>query len=136
MDNGLPIIIANGSIWQIVQSLSTFGAVILAILISMSLVSWMVIFRKIRQFKAIRNDSISFMNYFHRAKRLDEVAGQAQSYRNAPMANIFKAGFHEMIPDVDLGCSPKKHIPFDSTDPPKVLTFQVAAVAPPIDFNR
>jgi biopolymer transport protein TolQ len=96
MDNGLPIIIATGSLWQIVQSLSTFGAVILAILVSMSLVSWMVIFRKIRQFKAIRNDSLSFMSYFHRAKRLDEVAGQAQSYRNAPMANIFRAGFHEM----------------------------------------
>jgi len=41
MDNGLPIIIANGSLWQIVQSLSTFGAVILAILVSMSLASWM-----------------------------------------------------------------------------------------------
>jgi len=96
MDNGLPIIIANGSLWQIVQNLSTFGAIILVILVTMSLVSWMVIFRKIRQFKAIRNDSLSFMNYFRRAKRLDEVAGQAQSYRNAPMANIFRAGFQEM----------------------------------------
>ena len=96
MDNGLPIIIANGSFWQIVQSLSTFGAVILAILVSMSLASWMVIFRKLRQFKAIHRDSQSFMTYFRRARRLEEVAGQAQSYRHAPMANIFRAGFQEI----------------------------------------
>jgi len=97
MDNGLPIIIANGSLWRIIGSLSTFGAVILAILVSMSLVSWMVIFRKIRQFRSIHNDILSFMGYFRRARQLDEVAGQAQAYKNAPMANIFKAGFQEMI---------------------------------------
>lgn len=96
MDNGLPLIIANGSIWQIVQSLSTFGAVILAILVAMSLASWMVIFRKFRQFKAIHNDSRSFMTYFRRAHKLEDAAGQAQMYKYAPVANIFRAGYQEI----------------------------------------
>ena len=96
MDTGFPIILGNGSLWQIISSLSTFGAIILVILVSMSLVSWMVIFRKIRQFKAIRHDSQSFMRHFHRARKLDEVAGQAQSYQNSPLANIYKAGFQEL----------------------------------------
>ena len=99
MDAGLtPIIatIATGSLWQIVSSLSTFGAIILIILVGMSLISWTVIFRKYRQFRAIGDDSRSFMAYFRRARRLDEVAGQAQSYKNSPMAAIFKAGFNEM----------------------------------------
>jgi len=96
MQTGLALILANSSLWQIISSLSTFGAVILVILVAMSLVSWMVIFRKLRQFKAIRDDSKSFMTYFRRARKLDEVAGQAQSYKNSPMAAIFKAGFQEM----------------------------------------
>ena len=96
MDNGLPVIIISGSIWQIIQSLSTFGAVILAILVAMSLVSWMVIFRKIRQFRAITQDNRSFMMYFRRAQRLDDAAGQAQMYRQAPVANIYKAGSQEI----------------------------------------
>ncbi|MEW5797119.1 MAG: MotA/TolQ/ExbB proton channel family protein [Candidatus Zixiibacteriota bacterium] len=96
MHNGLPVVIANGSLWQIIQSLSTFGAVILAILVAMSLASWMVIFRKIRQFRAVHNDSRSFITYFRRAHRLEDASGQAQMYRNAPVANIFKAGFQEI----------------------------------------
>jgi len=36
------------------------------------------------------------MTYFRRARRLEEVAGQAQSYRHAPMANIFKAGSRKL----------------------------------------
>ena len=96
MDTALPIILANGSLWQIISSLSTFGAIILVILVSMSLISWMVIFRKFRQFRAIQQDSRSFMNYFRRARKLDEAAGQAQSYKNSPMAGIFGAGFQEM----------------------------------------
>jgi biopolymer transport protein TolQ len=56
----------------------------------------MVIFRKIRQFKAIREDSRSFMAHFRRARQLSEIAGQARAYKNSPLANIFKAGFQEM----------------------------------------
>ena len=96
MDAGLPPIIATGSLWQIISTLSTFGAVILIILVGMSLISWTVIFRKYRQFRAVGSDSKSFMGYFRRARRLDEVAGQAQSYKHSPMAAIFKAGFTEM----------------------------------------
>jgi biopolymer transport protein TolQ len=96
MDNGLPLLILNGSLWQIIQSLSTFGAVILVVLVAMSLVSWMVIFRKIRQFRAITQDSHSFLTFFRRAHKLDDAAGQAQMYKQAPVASIFKAGSQEI----------------------------------------
>ena len=97
MDTGFPtIIIATSSVWQIISSLSTFGAIIIVILVSMSLISWTVIFRKIRQFKAIREHSTAFMRHFRQARCLDEVAGQAKTYKNSPMANIFKAGFEEL----------------------------------------
>lgn len=96
MDTGLPIFIATGSLWQIISNLSTFGAIILVILMSMSLVSWMVIFRKFRQFKLIRQDSDSFMSHFRRARQLADVAGQARTYKESPLANIFKAGFEEL----------------------------------------
>ena len=91
-----PVLLASGSLWQIIGSLSTFGAIILVILVAMSLISWTVIFQKFRQFRAIDGDTRNFMQYFGRARKLDEVAGQAQAYRHSPLANIFTAGFEEL----------------------------------------
>ncbi len=68
----------------------------MVILVTMSLISWMVIFRKIRQFRAVKQDSHSFMTFFHRAQKLDDAAGQAQMYKQAPVASIYKAGSKEI----------------------------------------
>lgn len=91
-----PSVILAGSLIEILQNLSAFGAIILIILVVMSLVSWMIIFRKFRQFRGVVQDGNSFLNYFRRAQRLEEIAGQAQTYRSSPLAGIFNAGFREL----------------------------------------
>jgi biopolymer transport protein TolQ len=90
------IILQAGSLWHIIQGLSAFGAFILILLVGMSLISWMIIFRKIRQFRAASRDTDSFVKAFRRARRLDEVAGQAHSFGTSPLAGIFKSGFKEL----------------------------------------
>jgi len=85
-----------GSVWQIIQGLSAFGAFILAVLVVMSLVSWMVIFRKIRQFRAVTRDTDVFLKSFRRSQHLAEIAGQAESYGTSPLSGIFKSGFKEL----------------------------------------
>ena len=96
MTNPTAVVLLSGSLWKIIGETSMFGALILATLVLMSLVSWMVIFRKIRQFRAVDNDSQSFTHHYRRARRLEEVAGQAKSYGNSPLASIFLAGFQEI----------------------------------------
>lgn len=85
-----------GSLWKIISETSTFGHIILVILVVMSLVSWAIIFQKYRQFKAVDQDSRSFLQHFRRSRRLDEIAGQARSYRNSPLASIYLTGFEEI----------------------------------------
>jgi len=96
MVNPSTLLLQAGSVWNIIQGLSAFGSFILGILVIMSLVSWMIIFRKVRQFRAVTLDTDSFIKSFRRARRLDEVAGQTQPYRNSPLAAIFAAGFREL----------------------------------------
>lgn len=90
-------IIAVSSIWKIVGETSTFGQVILAILGGMSVVSWVVIFHKWRQFRAVDAHSEQFLQHFRRARKLGEVHSEARSYVASPMANIYRFGVEELM---------------------------------------
>ncbi len=96
MTSPITLILQGGALWDIISHLSTFGAFILIILVAMSVGSWMVIFRKYRTFKAADLDTRSFLQYFRRARRLEEIAGQARTYKKSPLAGIYLAGFEEM----------------------------------------
>ncbi|RKX24007.1 MAG: Tol-Pal system subunit TolQ [Candidatus Zixiibacteriota bacterium] len=91
-----PTIALAGSLWQILKETSIFSGFVLATLVVMSVVSWMIIFRKYREFRAVDGDTQSFTQYFRRARRLDEIAGQAQTYRNSPLAAIYSSGLGEL----------------------------------------
>ena len=92
-----PQIVAVGSIWKIVGETSTFGQVILAILCGMSVVSWVVIFHKWRQFRAVDSHTGQFLQHFRRARRLGEVHGEARSHAESPLANIYRLGVEELM---------------------------------------
>ncbi len=92
----LAISVFSGSLWRIISSLSAFGAIIIIILLIMSLISWMIIFRKYRHFRAVWSDNTKFMHHFQRSRRLEEAAGQAKSYHNSTLARIYLAGLEEV----------------------------------------
>lgn len=92
-----PQIVAVGSIWKIVGETSTFGQVILAILCGMSVVSWVVIFHKWRQFRAVDTHTNRFMHHFRRARKLGEVHSEARSHAESPLANIYRLGVEELM---------------------------------------
>jgi len=96
MDNIVLAAIFSGSIWQIIGDTSAFGLFILIILVSMSLISWAIVFQKWRLFKAVEKDSVAFKQHFRRCHRLGDVAGQAKSYRLSPLSRIYLAGFSEV----------------------------------------
>ncbi len=89
-------IIAVGSVWTIVKNSSTFGVIILAVLVFMSLVSWAIIFSKWREFKAVENENEKFIKTFRRARSLSEAIGQAKSHAASPVSHIFMAGYTEL----------------------------------------
>jgi len=64
--------IFTGSVWQIIGSTSIFGAFILATLAIMSFISWVIIFHKWREYRAVESDNARFVQFFRRADRLSE----------------------------------------------------------------
>jgi len=92
-----PGIIAIGSIWSVVDQTSTFGQVILAILCGMSVVSWVVIFHKWRQFRAVDYHTNRFLEHFRRSRKLGEALNESRNFPHSPYANIYRIGVEELF---------------------------------------
>lgn len=87
---------AVGSLWEILGETSTFGGIVLTVLILMSLVSWVVIFHKWRQFRIVDNDTKQFLAYYKRSRNLGEISPEAKKFHNSPLANLYRAGVDEL----------------------------------------
>jgi biopolymer transport protein TolQ len=97
MESVGPIIAVTGSLWQIIAQTSTFGAIILAALLFMSIVSWVIIFHKWRQYKAVMDANRAFMQQFKRSRRLSDLVGQAKGQRDSHLARVFQGGYDELL---------------------------------------
>jgi biopolymer transport protein ExbB/TolQ len=95
--NQVIAISVSSSIWEIIKSSSAFGIFILLVLVTMSLVSWAIIFSKWREFKAVEVENDKFLKTFRRARSLGEATGQAKSHTAAPVSHIFLAGHKSRI---------------------------------------
>lgn len=96
MENIFIASIFSGSVWQIISNSSAFGLFILLALVIMSLVSWAIIIRKWRQFKAVEGANQRFIKVFRSANSLSEAMGQAKSQSASPIAHVFMAGHTEL----------------------------------------
>ncbi len=70
--------------------------VVLGILLLFSLASWSVILAKWKELGSARKASDLFTRRFRKATRLNDVAGFAPTYRAAPLAALFQAGYAEL----------------------------------------
>lgn len=69
---------------------------VLVLLGFFSLVSWTLVFLKIRQLRRAEAANHSFLTEFRRATRLTEVQAAAQRHPHAPLAGMFRAGYLEL----------------------------------------
>jgi biopolymer transport protein TolQ len=69
---------------------------VLLILTVMSVACWAIIVNKSRVLKRATTESEEFLDLFWQAKRLDDVFDQIEHFPNAPVANLFKAGYVEL----------------------------------------
>ncbi|MCK4572730.1 MAG: MotA/TolQ/ExbB proton channel family protein [candidate division Zixibacteria bacterium] len=120
MNNVLLIGLFSGSVWQILSQTSAFGLFILAVLSFMSFVSWMIIFQKWRQYRAVEKDNDRFRHQFSHSRGVGESLGQAKATSNATLSNIYLAGFEELSSLKELrnegGALQNKVNPLDNGD--------------------
>lgn len=82
--------------WHAVTSASPIVQLTLLILITMSVLSWAIIFQKKKMLEFIQAANKPFDEYFWKAKALDDVFEKLSDYPNSTMAAVFKAGFLEL----------------------------------------
>ena len=88
--------IFSGPVWQILQDTSAFGTFILIVLVSMSIMSWIIIINKFRQFREVERRGAAFRSAFARAGKMADAIGQAKASAASPMAATFMAGYDEL----------------------------------------
>jgi biopolymer transport protein TolQ len=69
---------------------------VLYILILFSIVSWGVIFYKLRQVRAARRLSERFLDSFWGTKNLSAIHAASQDMKKSPVAQVFRAGYQEL----------------------------------------
>jgi biopolymer transport protein TolQ len=70
---------------------------VLLILVYFSVVSWTIIFYKIRVVQRAIHDSDAFLEAFWNKKRLDAVAQDVKLYAHSPLTTLFREGYQELL---------------------------------------
>lgn len=80
---------------------SPTGMIVIVILTVFSLVSWVMILWKWRQFRTLRKDGFRFVQAIERSQRLDDAYRTAQRLPETPYTRLFRQGanfFNELRP--------------------------------------
>ena len=84
------------------QNSSPTGIIVVAILSLFSLVSWVLIAWKWKQFRTLRKDGFRFVQAIERSQRLDDAYRTAQRLPETPYTRLFRQGanfFNELRPN-------------------------------------
>ena len=88
--------VPNLSAWNLIADSSTLVKLILLLLLFGSIVTWAIIFTKMKLLRGAKEENSEFLEVFWNAKALDEVQGKIDSFPHSPIAKVFHAGFKEL----------------------------------------
>lgn len=86
----------NIGAWESILSASPIVQLTLIILVTMSVVSWAIIFLKKKQFDLAEDANEPFMDIFWRAPSLDDIYRAVDDHGQSPAANVFRTGYQEL----------------------------------------
>ena len=84
------------SAWTLITEASPLVKLILLLLVVASVVSWAIIFTKMKMLKIAKAENDSFLDVFWNSKALEEVQVGVDSFPNSPIAKVFSAGYREL----------------------------------------
>jgi biopolymer transport protein TolQ len=70
---------------------------VLYLLILFSVLSWGIIFYKFRQVRMARRQTRRFIEVFWETKNLTTIHTASQDYKQSPVAQVFRAGYQELV---------------------------------------
>ncbi len=85
-----------GSFGSLVLNSGPMAEVILIILLFFSIASWGIIFKKVRFYREVKEQSQQFYGLFRKTASLSQLYGDCQRYPQSPLAGIFRNGYQEL----------------------------------------
>jgi len=104
----MPIFLAAGiDYFDAIRSGGPVGWATLVILLFASGWSWAIIFRKLHQIRVAQRQSVVFLEAFWNSRRLDDIYAKADSLKESPVSQVFRAGYVELVKLTGEGTSGK-----------------------------
>ena len=92
----IALVMYEGEFWQLLADTGLVARIVLLLLLAFSVLSWAIIFHKIRSFKAARRESREFLKVFRQSKKLSDIRTSCRSLKASPLPEVFLAGYREI----------------------------------------
>ena len=86
----------NAKIINLLSKATPVSKFAMLLLIVFSVISWAIIIFKLAEYRKARRNSDRFVAYFRRTKNFSEINKFASTFKNSPLAMIFKFGYKEL----------------------------------------
>jgi biopolymer transport protein TolQ len=86
----------EGSVFELIANAGFVVKLVLLILLFFSVVSWAIIFFKLRTLRKADRETEQFLKVFWAKKDLSALYGESRRLRSSPLVEIFRAGYGEI----------------------------------------
>ena len=86
----------EGSVFELIANAGFVVKLVLLILLFFSVVSWAIIFFKLRMLRKADRETEQFLKVFWAKKDLSALYGESRKLRSSPVVEIFRAGYGEI----------------------------------------
>ena len=98
----------QGEVWQLLTNTGPVARGVLLILLAFSVLSWAIIFRKFRTFRAAQRESAEFLKVFRQSKKLSEIRAFCRTLKESPLPEVFQFGYREIESQATMSENPGK----------------------------
>ena len=101
----------QGELWQLIATTGIVARIVLFMLLFFSVLSWAIIFKKVKNFNAARRESREFLKVFRQSKKLSDIRSFSRNLKASPLPEVFEAGYREIESQAVISENPgKPHI--------------------------
>ena len=86
---------AQSRLWDVISQSTAFGALVLAILATMSVVSWAIMVSRWRLYRRVKSANQRFLKIFRSRERISEVYNELLAVKDSTLLPVFEAGARE-----------------------------------------
>jgi len=115
---------AAGDFAQLILSASPIVKMVMALLLTFSVISWGIILYKWWTFRGIEKQSRSFIDVFRKSAKFSEVQAVCPSLAASPLVGMFQAGYAELTAQLRMNQPPAS----PGTPAPRPMLKSITAV--------